>query len=156
MSHWGEWIPPNFSAGIFILDEICLFRQMTGNVRRDNEKSKGEEPIKKQLEEVSYCFFGFLCFTIFLRSTASWCSSSSLSSLLFAPSWPATWGPTCSTGERTWDQGDLLLKKVQLMFLQGCWSGLCLASSLVVPTCTLSSGSCLRRTASSWRRLSSL
>ena len=30
---------------------------MTGNVRRDNEKSKGEEPIKKQLEEVSHRFF---------------------------------------------------------------------------------------------------
>ena len=25
---------------------------MTGNVRRDNEKVKGEEPLKKQLEEV--------------------------------------------------------------------------------------------------------
>jgi len=32
------------------------YRQMTGNVRRDNEKVKGEEPLKKQLEEVN----GFL------------------------------------------------------------------------------------------------
>ena len=31
---------------------IFLVRQMTGNVRRDNEKVKGEEPLKKQLEEV--------------------------------------------------------------------------------------------------------
>ena len=31
---------------------ISLARQMTGNVRRDNEKVKGEEPLKKQLEEV--------------------------------------------------------------------------------------------------------
>ena len=31
---------------------ILLARQMTGNVRRDNEKVKGEEPLKKQLEEV--------------------------------------------------------------------------------------------------------
>ena len=30
-----------------------LFRLMTDNVRRDNEKVKGEEPIKKQLEEAS-------------------------------------------------------------------------------------------------------
>jgi len=36
--------------------EAREYRQMTGNVRRDNEKSKGEEPIKKQLEEVN----GFL------------------------------------------------------------------------------------------------
>ena len=42
-----------------ISDDICLFRQMTGNVRRDNEKSKGEEPIKKQLEEVSHRFLDF-------------------------------------------------------------------------------------------------
>ena len=34
------------------LSNYGMFRQMTGNVRRDNEKSKGEEPIKKQLEEV--------------------------------------------------------------------------------------------------------
>jgi len=33
--------------------EAREYRQMTGNVRRDNEKSKGEEPIKKQLEEVN-------------------------------------------------------------------------------------------------------
>ena len=31
---------------------IFVVRQMTGNVRRDNEKVKGEEPLKKQLEEV--------------------------------------------------------------------------------------------------------
>ena len=31
---------------------IFVARQMTGNVRRDNEKVKGEEPLKKQLEEV--------------------------------------------------------------------------------------------------------
>lgn len=32
------------------------YRRMTNNVRRDNEKEKGEEPIKKQLKEVN----GFL------------------------------------------------------------------------------------------------
>ena len=50
---------------MFISDEICLFRQMTGNVRRDNEKSKGEEPIKKQLEEVSHLFGFLLPYNIF-------------------------------------------------------------------------------------------
>ena len=35
---------------------------MTGNVRRDNEKSKGEEPIKKQLEEV--CHGDFSCLAL--------------------------------------------------------------------------------------------
>ena len=32
---------------------IFVVRQMTVNVRRDNEKVKGEEPLKKQLEEVT-------------------------------------------------------------------------------------------------------
>lgn len=54
------------AARNLVLEERCVklrkeqeareYRQMTGNVRRDNEKSKGEEPIKKQLEEVN----GFL------------------------------------------------------------------------------------------------
>jgi len=49
-----------------VLEERCVqlrkeqeareYRQMTGNVRRDHEKIKGEEPLKKQLQEVN----GFL------------------------------------------------------------------------------------------------
>merc|ERR1719397_1735386 len=45
-------VPPDMTEE----QEAREYRQMTGNVRRDNEKSKGEEPIKKQLEEVN----GFL------------------------------------------------------------------------------------------------
>ena len=45
-----------------------MFRQMTGNVRRDNEKSKGEEPIKKQLEEVCQWDFSNIT-TILSRKT---------------------------------------------------------------------------------------
>ena len=55
---------------------ISLARQMTGNVRRDNEKVKGEEPLKKQLEEVHLiiCILRTTVeFSCYLRLMASSC-----------------------------------------------------------------------------------
>ena len=47
---------------------------MTGNVRRDNEKSKGEEPIKKQLEEVCQWDFPCISILVFLLNYNTWFS----------------------------------------------------------------------------------